>query len=533
MKKRILLFTAVPVLIVLALVVVFLMNRGKASSMHLVRTQGTVSVQDGEGEETPIRENLSLYDGHNVNTQTQSYAWIDLDKVKLTKMDESSDVTVHKNGKKLELVVNAGSLFFNVIEPLQDDESMEIRSSNMVVGIRGTCGWVELVRENCMRLYLLEGEVHCAVRNEAGEELVSKTVTPGQMAELVYDGENSSITVTEFSSIPDFVRTELDQMEQPQELSDLLAQLDANPAGPALEQYRSIIVQAASYQYEPYGDAVPTGNYRYALVKMQPDAQVPTLILEQETTELSYARLFQYDPATKTVLEPTENLTEGVAMTGGYRGGLSMMADGNGIRIAELSSGTGSMTIARATLEGSSVHTAVEYQGFMTDVLPEGLGSVEIPWHDVSDLTALDNWSAEAWPPESDEADSAASSGAGDTLPTDGDRLVLSGTIGTYSYEEVIELQGAPDPNAGPYTDTSQTFRLIVLDTPQMLSLNTVDNQLSEREAKMIAVDYAENLDGYEGQHLVFSIDPYNTYWPSEAAVPLGQPGTNDVHVLQ
>ena len=188
MKKRILLFAAVPVLIVLALVVVFLMNRGKATSMHLVRTQGTVSVQDGEGEAMPIRENLSLYDGHNVSTQTQSYAWIDLDKVQLTQLDESSDVTVHKNGKKLELVVNAGSLFFNVTEPLQDDESMEIRSSNMVVGIRGTCGWVELVRENCMRLYLLEGEVHCAVRNEAGEELVSETVTPGQMAYVVYDG---------------------------------------------------------------------------------------------------------------------------------------------------------------------------------------------------------------------------------------------------------------------------------------------------------------------------------------------------------
>ena len=220
MKKRILLFTAVPVLIVLALVVVFLMNRGKASSMHLVRTQGAVSVQDNEGQETAIRENLSLYDGHNVNTQTQSYAWIDLDKVKLTKMDESSDVTVHKDGKKLELVVNAGSLFFNVTEPLQDDESMEIRSSNMVVGIRGTCGWVELVRENCMRLYLLEGEVHCAVRNEAGEELVSKTVTPGQMAELIYDGENSSISVTKVSAIPDFVLAELNQTEQPEEAEE-------------------------------------------------------------------------------------------------------------------------------------------------------------------------------------------------------------------------------------------------------------------------------------------------------------------------
>lgn len=533
MKKRIVLFAAVPALIVLALIVVFFINRGKATSMHLVHTEGNVSVQDNEGNQTPIRENLSLYDGHNVSTQIQSYAWIDLDKVKLTKMDENSDVTVRKDGKKLELEVNAGSLFFNVTEPLQDDESMEIRSSNMVVGIRGTCGWVELVRENCMRLYLLEGEVHCAVRDELGNEQASETVTPGQMAELIYDGENSSITVTEFYSIPDFVRTELNQMEQPEELSNLLAELDANPAGPALEQYRIIISQAASYQYEPYGDAVPTGNYRYALIQMQPDAQVPTLILEQETAELSYARLFQYDPATKTVLEPSENLTEGVALTGGYRGGLAMMADGNGIRIAEFSSGTGSMTITRATLEGASVHTAVEYQGFMMDELPEGLGSVEIPWHDVEDLTALDNWTAGVWPPESDEADSAASSETGDTLPTDGDRLVLSGTIGTYSYEEVIELQGAPDPNAGPYADTSQTFRLIVLDSPQMLSLNTVDNRLSEREAKMISVLYAENLAGYEGQHLVFSIDPYNTYWPSEAAMPLGQPGTNDVHILE
>ena len=74
MKKRTLLFAAVPVLIVLVVAVGLLLNRGKATSMHLVRTEGAVSVQDGEGQAMTIRENLSLYDGHTVGTKTQSYA---------------------------------------------------------------------------------------------------------------------------------------------------------------------------------------------------------------------------------------------------------------------------------------------------------------------------------------------------------------------------------------------------------------------------------------------------------------------------
>ena len=69
---------------------------------------------------------------------------------------------------------------------------------------------------------------------------------------------------------------------------------------------------------------------------------------------------------------------------------------------------------------------------------------------------------------------SSAESGAESTLPTDGNRIVFTGTIGTYSYEQVIELQGCPDPNA-PWTDPNQTFRLIVLDTPQEMELQPGD----------------------------------------------------------
>lgn len=47
----------------------------------------------------------------------------------------------------LELYVRSGSLFFDVTEPLEEDESMDIRTSTMAVGIRGTSGWVEVEDE--------------------------------------------------------------------------------------------------------------------------------------------------------------------------------------------------------------------------------------------------------------------------------------------------------------------------------------------------------------------------------------------------
>ena len=42
----------------------------------------------------------------------------------------------------------------------------------------------------------------------------------------------------------------------------------------------------------------------------------------------------------------------------------------------------------------------------------------------------------------------------------------------------------------------------------------------------------APGLDGLDGQHLTFSIDAASAWWPSDTSLPLGQPGTQDVHVL-
>ena len=143
----------------LLLILVMLLSascgRNRATTMKLIKTDGEVGVENEEGKSVDLIENLGLYNGYGIGTQKKSFAWIDLDDTKLTKMDEKSDVDIKKDGKKLELVVNSGGLFFNVTKPLEDDESMDIRTSTTICGIRGTCGWVEAYGDTPMSACLM------------------------------------------------------------------------------------------------------------------------------------------------------------------------------------------------------------------------------------------------------------------------------------------------------------------------------------------------------------------------------------------
>ncbi|MCI8694539.1 MAG: FecR domain-containing protein [Lachnospiraceae bacterium] len=201
-----------------------------ATSMHLRKTEGTVGVSDGEGKDVTPQENLGLYSGYGVETQAESYAWIDLDKVKLTKLDAGSEVEIAKESKKLEINVVSGSLFFNVTEPLDDDETMNIVTSTMTIGVRGTCGWV-----GNNTAALLEGTVSVT----AGDQEV--TINAGEMVVLTKEGE---LKVREFTYdfVPGFVVREIlddDDLKQavldasgirfPTSYEELLSMLNEEP----------------------------------------------------------------------------------------------------------------------------------------------------------------------------------------------------------------------------------------------------------------------------------------------------------------
>ena len=195
MKKPFVRLTALA--LSLALLLTSCGGGASATSMHLRKTEGTVGVSDGEGKDVTPKDNLGLYSGYGVDTQAESYAWIDLDKVKLTKLDANSEVEIVKEDKHLKIDVKSGSLFFNVTEPLSDDETMDIATSTMMIGIRGTCGWVG---ENTAAL--LEGTVSVT----AGDQEV--TINAGEMAVLTQEG---GLEVREFTYdfVPGFVVKEI------------------------------------------------------------------------------------------------------------------------------------------------------------------------------------------------------------------------------------------------------------------------------------------------------------------------------------
>ena len=193
----------------LALLLTSCSGGASATSMHLRKTEGTVGVSDSEGKELTPKSNLGLYSGYQVGTQAESYAWIDLDEVKLTKLDQDSQIEIKKEDKHLEIEVLSGALFFNVSEPLADDEAMNIRTSTMMVGIRGTCGWVG---DNTAAL--LEGTVTVT----AGDQTAS--IGAGEMVILRKEGELDVIEFT-YENVPEFVQKEiLDDSDLEQAVSD-------------------------------------------------------------------------------------------------------------------------------------------------------------------------------------------------------------------------------------------------------------------------------------------------------------------------
>lgn len=500
-------------------------GEGTASTMRLMRTEGEVGVSDGDGKSVTPKENLMLYSGYGVGTRPASFAWINLDDVKLAKLDEKSEIAIQKEGKQLEVEIKSGSFFFNVTQPLEADETMNIRTSTMVIGVRGTCGWVEVPDASHMNIYLLEGKVECT----AGETV---TVMAGEVGRL--DETTGTVTVEPFGqdAIPGFVRGEIEDIPLDDIPETVEPSLAPNPAEDALAQYRAIVGQAASYDY---GADDPTGTYRYALAQMQTDYDVPALLLEQDTTfGISNVLVFQYEPEGGQVIACNGTMSEGVAQAGGYRGGLTAAADGNGILSTEFSSGSGMGSTSRVTLNGNSLQSTLLWEGnIFEDVnsAEEEIGSLELDWHDIADLSGLDSWTPGGFQPT--PPGPATQQPGEPQLPTDGNRIVFTGTIDTYSYDELITLQGEPDPNA-PYSDTTATYRLIIPDTPQNMTLRSGDGLSSyENEVRMIDVTYAGDLSQYDGQHLTFSIDPANTWWPSDTSLPLGQPHTDDVHVLQ
>ena len=196
-----------------------------ASTIQLMKTEGSVSVTNGSGRALSVFEDMRLYNGYHAKTAEKSYAWASLDSSKLIKLDAVSKAGLRKSGRNLEILLHSGNLLFNVTEPLEDDESMNIRTSTMVVGVRGTCGWVKAIDQWTTVLYILEGSVTCSVTDPVTGEVKTEVVTGGPRATCVVYPQDQA------GSKCDII---LDQFEEGD--VDGFVLVDAVPDGPLCEK---------------------------------------------------------------------------------------------------------------------------------------------------------------------------------------------------------------------------------------------------------------------------------------------------------
>ena len=164
----------------------------EASAMRLMRTDGSVSLSDASGASLSVREGMRLDTGYAVSTKAQSRAGLLLDDTKAVTLNELSLASLSQAGSSLELNLQHGAMYFSVSQPLDADESYSIRTSTMVLGIRGTSGYVETISDTESAVTLTSGSVNLSLLT--GGEL---PLSHGQRMVLTSSGGT-----TQFSAFP-------------------------------------------------------------------------------------------------------------------------------------------------------------------------------------------------------------------------------------------------------------------------------------------------------------------------------------------
>lgn len=190
----------VGVLAILAVILaVILMNKNKLTAMvmRLIRQEGEVALLDASGQDVVIMDNMKLYSGNALQTGSDGLVDLSLDDTKYLTIENQSQVVFEKSGKALELKLNSGRLFFNVTEKLADDETMDISTSTMVVGIRGTSGWVDAENSD---LYIGDGTVRVKGINPKTGETIEAEFTAGQKVHVYLLDEDGKTVAFELEN---------------------------------------------------------------------------------------------------------------------------------------------------------------------------------------------------------------------------------------------------------------------------------------------------------------------------------------------
>ena len=109
-----------------------------ASTMRLLRHGGTVQIYDVSGLPRFLLDNVRFASGEAMETGEDGSASVSLDDSKIVSLDKLSFVEFMQESDHIRLNLKKGTIFLDVSEKLDENAGLDIQTSTMTVGIRGT-----------------------------------------------------------------------------------------------------------------------------------------------------------------------------------------------------------------------------------------------------------------------------------------------------------------------------------------------------------------------------------------------------------
>ena len=161
-----------------------------SSTMRLLHYEGEVEILDASGSSRFVMENVRFSSGESMRTGAGT-ASVSLDATKIVTLDAQSCVKFDQKGSNMVLTLSSGALFLDVQEKMSDNESLDIQTSNMTVGIRGTIIYVSsepITTEDgsgiASTLGVLEGTAQLSYEDNSGAQK-SVPVPAGNKATVI------------------------------------------------------------------------------------------------------------------------------------------------------------------------------------------------------------------------------------------------------------------------------------------------------------------------------------------------------------
>ena len=113
-----------------------------STTMRLLHYEGTVEIEDASGKPRAVMENARFSSGESMKTAAASTASVGLDEGRIVTLDEKSRVEFQKQNGAVSMNLTEGKIFLDVSKKLGANETMDVTTATMAIGIRGTIVYV-------------------------------------------------------------------------------------------------------------------------------------------------------------------------------------------------------------------------------------------------------------------------------------------------------------------------------------------------------------------------------------------------------